>query len=107
MDAKNIRELVQLKDVGKIIAKLTENGWREAKETEYLGEVSLVDLFTAKELYSSPLAKLPNGEYLSISLYDEVFSAKDWTWLVIFHDRKFRMGTIPKSIKIFVKKKGI
>ena len=106
MDAKSIKKLIQLKDIYKILALLKEDGWTEAKSTEYLGNVSLVDVFNADELACSPNVKLGEGEYLSACLYDNVSTAKDWLWMVIMLDKKFGNGRMPKAIYFYVKKKA-
>ena len=105
MDAKTIKKLIQLKDVDKIIAWLKEDGWTEAKHTEYLGRVSMVDVFNADEVVCSPNVRLPNSEYLCACVYDNVSTAKDWLWMVIDHEKKFGLGRIPKALYFYVKKK--
>ncbi len=106
MDQKSIKKLVALKDTDKVIEWLKENGWTEAKHTSYLGNVSLIDLFNAKELYVSQYARLDGGnKRLQAVVYDDVSTAKDWLWFVLCEDKKFNQGLIPSRMCIYVKSK--
>ena len=106
MNAKELKNLVKLKDVQKIIATIVENGWQEAKHCENLGEISLVDLFKTTEVCSSPRVKIAVDEYLYLTIYEEVPYAEKWTWMIIFHDKRFGLGMMPKDMRIYVKRRN-
>ena len=107
MDQKTLNKVVNLKDADKIIVWLEENGWTKAKDTSYLGNVSLVDLFTAKELCVSPYKRIDGGnKRLQAVVYDDVSTAKDWLWFVLCEDKKFNQGFIPSRMCIYVKAKN-
>ena len=104
MDKKELNEIVSLKDIDTITIALQNRGWSLAENHPIAGELSLVDLFNAKEIVTSKYHRDKTYGY-EADIRDNVPNGEKWLWLVVYADERVSHHWKPRAIRTFIKEK--
>lgn len=104
MDKKELNEIVALKNIDTITIALKNRGWSMAENHRVAGELSLVDLFNAKEILTSKYHRNKTNGY-EADIRDNVPNGEKWLWLVVYVDERVNHHWTPKNIRAFIKEK--